>query len=152
MLILNNSQYHVFFGFACFFEVFLGQVKHFWCAHMTGDLPAQALSWHGYVTGAHQAWYLLILYAGKRYFSVLGCCDCATNVSWTLKCYLFPYCVQLCFPVMLHLIRLTVVHYVLFSFSTEGRHATRIKDQFEIDLIMLLTPFIFICSMDPLLT
>ena len=68
--------------------------------------------------------------------------------SPTLSSYIFQWCHRW----LLHLTALTVVHYVLFSFRIEGRQATRIqnnsKDQFEIDLIMLLTPFILICSLD----
>lgn len=59
---------------------------------------------------------------------------------------------QWCHRWLLYLTGLTVGHYILLPACPQSWKKTRIqknaKDQFEIDLIMLLTPFILICSLD----
>lgn len=94
-------------------------------------------------------WEVYSLFPLRLWLSYkLQMCPDLTSISPTVSSNVFQWRHRW----LLHLIGLTDVLHVLLSFTTEGRQAKRIqdnsKDQFEIDLIMLLTPFILICSMD----
>lgn len=149
---------------SCFLQLYLVpwlfsvQVKCFWCTNMTGESQVASISsflaqlCHWCTPGLI---FTYLTTPGERYFSLSSevmAVLLAAGVSRAFKCYLFPYCDQSLMSLLAappHCV--TVVSYVLFSFKIEGRQATRIqnsKDQFEIDLVMLLMPFILSCAQD----
>lgn len=141
--------------------VFHVEVKWFWCTHTTRESQVcqhkfLAKLCHFFTPGliftCPIPWWDIFLSALWGY----GCaahCRCVLSVQVVFVFFMCPVTFSSDFIIGCstswgRLLPITI----FFSFRIEGRQTTRTqnnsKDQFEMDLIMLLTPFPSICSLD----